>query len=129
MKPLPLFTVILSITAQLLNATDSIQESGEIKEISKNSGSKKIIMGSYESDISDDTQWTSDVLKQAQVAGLSDLVADRLKGVKNELNRSKRVFSGNPIDDPLFGLAWHLSNSGNNGGLRGEDINVIPVWD
>lgn len=87
------------------------------------------MVDSDESDSASDGRWTSDVLKQAQAAGLSDLVAGRLRSVEKELSRSKRAFLGNPIDDPLFGLAWHLANSGNNGGLRGEDINVIPVWD
>jgi kexin len=30
--------------------------------------------------------------------------------------------------DPLFGDEWHLLNTGQAGGIPGEDINVIPVW-
>ncbi|MDH3310355.1 MAG: hypothetical protein OEM95_06700, partial [Gammaproteobacteria bacterium] len=30
--------------------------------------------------------------------------------------------------DPLFGDEWHLLNIGQEGGIPGEDINVIPVW-
>lgn len=41
--------------------------------------------------------------------------------------------SAAPIDgggtfDPLFGDQWHLQNTGQNGGIPGEDTNVIPVW-
>lgn len=32
-------------------------------------------------------------------------------------------------DDPLFGLQWHLRNTGQRSGKAGEDINVTSVWD
>lgn len=31
--------------------------------------------------------------------------------------------------DPLFKNQWHLSNTGQGGGIAGMDINVLPVWD
>ena len=31
-------------------------------------------------------------------------------------------------NDPLFSRQWHLLNRGQNGGLRGIDANVVPVW-
>ena len=31
--------------------------------------------------------------------------------------------------DPLFGLQWHLLNTGQNGGTPGIDINVVDVWE
>ncbi|MCH8243269.1 MAG: S8 family serine peptidase, partial [Planctomycetes bacterium] len=31
--------------------------------------------------------------------------------------------------DPLFGLQWHLRNTGQTGGTAGVDINVVDVWD
>lgn len=31
-------------------------------------------------------------------------------------------------DDPLYSEQWHLKNTGQNGGVVGEDINVEPVW-
>lgn len=31
-------------------------------------------------------------------------------------------------NDPLFGNQWHLSNTGQGGGLVGYDANVRPVW-
>jgi kexin len=41
--------------------------------------------------------------------------------------------SAAPVDgpgtmDPLFGDEWHLLNIGQAGGIPGEDINVMPVW-
>ena len=41
--------------------------------------------------------------------------------------------SAEPMDgpgtmDPLFGDEWHLLNTGQAGGIAGEDIDVIPVW-
>jgi proprotein convertase subtilisin/kexin type 2 len=49
-----------------------------------------------------------------------------------ESSESREV-SAAPIDgpgtmDPLFGDEWHLLNNGQAGGIPGEDINVIPVW-
>lgn len=38
-------------------------------------------------------------------------------------------FQGSPMDNPLFGEAWHLHNNGQSNGSAGEDINVIPAWD
>ncbi len=32
-------------------------------------------------------------------------------------------------DDTLFGDQWHLENTGQGGGLIGEDVNVVTVWD
>ncbi|MCF6338716.1 MAG: S8 family serine peptidase [Gammaproteobacteria bacterium] len=32
------------------------------------------------------------------------------------------------IADPLYDQQWHLKNSGQNNGTRGEDINVETVW-
>ncbi|KAJ3108544.1 pheromone processing endoprotease [Phlyctochytrium planicorne] len=32
------------------------------------------------------------------------------------------------FQDPQFPLQWHLFNDGSNGLIRGNDINVIPVW-
>jgi len=32
-------------------------------------------------------------------------------------------------DDPLFPDQWHLQNTGQGGGLAGEDVNVVGVWD
>jgi subtilisin family serine protease len=32
-------------------------------------------------------------------------------------------------DDPLFPHQWHLQNSGQNRGLVGIDINVVPAWE
>ncbi len=32
-------------------------------------------------------------------------------------------------DDPLFPDQWHLENTGQGGGLIGEDVNVVSVWD
>ncbi len=31
-------------------------------------------------------------------------------------------------NDPLFGDAWHLLNTGQDGGTPGEDANVTPAW-
>lgn len=36
---------------------------------------------------------------------------------------------GNPFGDPLFNNQWHLHNIGQSGGTRGEDLNVLPVWE
>ncbi len=33
-----------------------------------------------------------------------------------------------PAGDPLFSDQWHLQNTGQGGGIPGEDLNVIPVW-
>lgn len=33
-----------------------------------------------------------------------------------------------PVNDPLFPDEWHLLNTGQQGGLAGIDINVVPVW-
>ena len=30
--------------------------------------------------------------------------------------------------DPLYPQQWHLNNTGQSGGIAGEDINVEPVW-
>ena len=38
-------------------------------------------------------------------------------------------FQGTPMNNPLFGEAWHLQNRGQRKGSAGEDINVIPAWD
>lgn len=38
-------------------------------------------------------------------------------------------FQGTPLNNPLFGEAWHLQNRGQRKGSAGEDINVIPAWD
>ena len=32
-------------------------------------------------------------------------------------------------DDSLFADQWHLQNTGQGGGLSGEDVNIIAVWD
>ncbi len=31
-------------------------------------------------------------------------------------------------NDTLFGLQWHLDNTGQLNGIPGEDLNVLPVW-
>lgn len=31
-------------------------------------------------------------------------------------------------EDPLLSQQWHLKNTGQGGGIPGEDINVAPVW-
>ncbi|MBE2250439.1 MAG: S8 family serine peptidase [Myxococcus sp.] len=31
-------------------------------------------------------------------------------------------------DDPLFSAQWHLVNTGQANGVRGQDVNVEPVW-
>ena len=31
--------------------------------------------------------------------------------------------------DPLYAQQWHLTNSGQSGGVPGEDANVKPAWD
>lgn len=31
-------------------------------------------------------------------------------------------------NDPLFGLQWHLRNTGQRSGKAGQDVNVAPVW-
>lgn len=31
-------------------------------------------------------------------------------------------------NDPLFGLAWHLRNTGQGGGVAGVDLKVLPAW-
>ena len=33
------------------------------------------------------------------------------------------------FDDPLYGCQWHLKNTGQSGGMAGEDINVESVWE
>ncbi len=30
--------------------------------------------------------------------------------------------------DPMFGLLWHLQNTGQDGGTPGEDIRALPAW-
>ncbi len=30
--------------------------------------------------------------------------------------------------DPLFGQLWHLQNTGQGGGVAGEDIRAVPAW-
>lgn len=32
------------------------------------------------------------------------------------------------FSDPLFKKQWHLYNNGDNGNVKGSDINVLPVW-
>lgn len=32
------------------------------------------------------------------------------------------------VGDPLYADQWHLKNTGQNGGVPGEDVNVEPVW-
>jgi kexin len=32
------------------------------------------------------------------------------------------------VGDPLYSDQWHLKNTGQNGGVPGEDVNVEPVW-
>ncbi|NKC31061.1 hypothetical protein [Falsiroseomonas selenitidurans] len=32
-------------------------------------------------------------------------------------------------NDPLFPFSWHLLNTGQNGGLAGIDIRILPVWE
>lgn len=49
-----------------------------------------------------------------------------------ESTESEQV-SAVPIDgggtfDPFFADQWHLQNSGQMGGIAGEDSNVVPVW-
>ena len=34
-----------------------------------------------------------------------------------------------PLRDTYFDSQWHLSNSGQTGGVKGVDINVVPAWD
>lgn len=33
-----------------------------------------------------------------------------------------------PFNDPLFNAQWYLQNNGQTGGIRGIDLNVLPVW-
>jgi subtilisin family serine protease len=33
------------------------------------------------------------------------------------------------LDDPLIGDAWHLDNTGQSGGLRGNDVGAFAAWD
>ena len=58
----------------------------------------------------------------------------------NALHQSKQVNFAYPNwlrsrtvravpDDPLFPDQWHLENTGQGGGLIGEDVNVVSVWD
>ncbi|MBW2623948.1 MAG: hypothetical protein JRD68_13655, partial [Deltaproteobacteria bacterium] len=58
----------------------------------------------------------------------------------NALHQSRRVnfaypdwLRGRAIravpDDTLFPDQWHLENTGQGGGLAGEDVNVVGVWD
>ncbi len=40
------------------------------------------------------------------------------------------IVSGFRSSDPLFAFQWHLQNTAQlTGGVAGEDINVVPVWD
>jgi subtilisin family serine protease len=40
-----------------------------------------------------------------------------------------KAFPGSPELDPGFGQSWHIVNAGQRNGKRGEDINMLPVWD
>ncbi len=43
--------------------------------------------------------------------------------------RSNEITTSAIPTDPLFGLQWHLLNTGQNGGTQGIDINVVDVWE
>ncbi|KJR43590.1 proprotein convertase subtilisin/kexin type 5 [Candidatus Magnetoovum chiemensis] len=47
--------------------------------------------------------------------------------IKPRIKRSANVRA--TPDDPLFLEQWHLLNTGQDGGLKGEDIDVVSVWD
>ncbi len=38
------------------------------------------------------------------------------------------VAVGAALPDPFFSAQWHLVNTGQSGGVRGEDLRVEPVW-
>ena len=43
---------------------------------------------------------------------------------------TRELFTRAIPNDPLFAEQWHLNNTGQEaGGLAGEDINVVDVWD
>ncbi|NJL60399.1 MAG: hypothetical protein HC887_12970 [Desulfobacteraceae bacterium] len=84
-----------------------------------------------------------------QIAGLADIylfrfpdsrLRDTAETVANILKQNKKIrWSEQQIakwhyprslpQDPLFSEQWHLRNTGQAGGISGEDINVVPVWE
>lgn len=59
-------------------------------------------------------------------------VAKRLSADPNiewsEPNFIKKVYAAEP-NDPFFPLQWSLKNTGQNGGVAGNDINILKAWD
>lgn len=43
--------------------------------------------------------------------------------------RSRKSIPGGIPDDPLFDDQWHLQNTGQSGGIAGEDVNICTVWE
>ncbi|MFO0980398.1 MAG: S8 family serine peptidase [Planctomycetota bacterium] len=49
-------------------------------------------------------------------------------GGESEPSREVSVTLGGGLSDPLLGEQWHLRNDGQSGGVPGEDVHAIPVW-
>jgi len=48
---------------------------------------------------------------------------------KRDQKVTSETMMGVPTDDPSFGEAWHITNSGQKNGKKGEDLNLLPTWD
>ncbi len=70
-------------------------------------------------DFSPETNWSQVASLLTQTGGIETFYPV----VPKEL---KKLFVPN---DPLFGDQWHLQNTGQNGGISGQDANVVPAWD
>ncbi|MCK4825798.1 S8 family serine peptidase, partial [bacterium] len=46
----------------------------------------------------------------------------------NFLSEFKKEAFQPPPNDPYFGEQWHLENTGQDGGLAGEDVHAIDAW-
>lgn len=44
-------------------------------------------------------------------------------------DRNSNISTNSLWDDPLFEKQWYFVNTGQNNGLAGADVNILPVWE
>ncbi|HEX2623445.1 MAG TPA: S8 family serine peptidase [Phototrophicaceae bacterium] len=72
------------------------------------------------------------VIRVAGVNGWSPSVTNQLltaPGVMQAIQQVEVIRSTRAPTDPLFPNQWHLNNTGQAGGIAGNDANVIAAWD
>ena len=48
--------------------------------------------------------------------------------MQQQVKRWRFLRNSQYFSDPLFSDQWHLSNTGQHGGTRDEDVHILPVW-